>query len=163
MILVTLGTQDKEFKRILIEVERLIEVGKINEKVIAQIGNTKFETKLPNSKMELIKFTTPKQLNELIQDSSFIITHGGVGTIIEGIDLGKKIIAVPRLKKYKEHVNDHQLQIIQNFDNKGYIIGTRCVKDIENALDRVEKFVPRRYESNNKNFIENLESKIEEL
>lgn len=163
MILVTLGTQDKEFKRILIEVERLIEVGKINEKVIAQIGNTKFETKLPNSKMELIKFTTPKQLNELIQDSSFIITHGGVGTIIEGIDLGKKIIAVPRLKKYKEHVNDHQLQIIQNFDNKGYIIGTRCVEDIENSLDRVEKFVPRRYESNNKNFIENLESKIEEL
>ena len=127
MILVTLGTQDKEFKRILIEVERLIEVGKINEKVIAQIGNTKFETKLPNSKMELIKFTTPKQLNELIQDSSFIITHGGVGTIIEGIDLGKKIIAVPRLKKYKEHVNDHQLQIIQNFDKKGYIIGTRYV------------------------------------
>lgn len=163
MILVTLGTQDKEFKRILIEVERLIEVGKINEKVIAQTGNTKFETKLPNSKMELIKFTTPKQLNELIQDSSFIITHGGVGTIIEGIDLGKKIIAVPRLKKYKEHVNDHQLQIIQNFDNKGYIIGTRCVEDIENSLDRVEKFVPRRYESNNKNFIENLESKIEEL
>lgn len=163
MILVTLGTQDKEFKRILIEVERLIEVGKINEKVIAQIGNTKFETKLPNSKMELIKFTTPKQLNELIQDSSFIITHGGVGTIIEGIDLGKKIIAVPRLKKYKEHVNDHQLQIIQNFDNKGYIIGTRCVEDIENALDRVEKFVPRRYESNNEKFVEKLESKIEIL
>ncbi len=163
MILVTLGTQDKEFKRILIEVERLIEVGKINEKVIAQIGNTKFETKLPNSKMELIKFTTPKQLNELIQDSSFIITHGGVGTIIEGIDLGKKIIAVPRLKKYKEHVNDHQLQIIQNFDNKGYIIGTRCVEDIENSLDRVEKFVPRRYESNNEKFVEKLESKIEIL
>lgn len=163
MILVTLGTQDKEFKRILIEVERLIEVGKINEKVIAQIGNTKFETKLPNSKMELIKFTTPKQLNELIQDSSFIITHGGVGTIIEGIDLGKKIIAVPRLKKYKEHVNDHQLQIIQNFDNKGYIIGTRCVEDIENSLDRAEKFVPRRYESNNEKFVEKLESKIEIL
>lgn len=163
MILVTLGTQDKEFKRILIEVERLIEVGKINEKVIAQIGNTKFETKLPNSKMELIKFTTPKQLNELIQDSSFIITHGGVGTIIEGIDLGKKIIAVPRLKKYKEHVNDHQLQIIQNFDNKGYIIGTRCVEDIENSLDRVEKFVPRRYESNNEKFVGKLESKIEIL
>lgn len=163
MILVTLGTQDKEFKRILIEVERLIEVGKINEKVIAQIGNTKFETKLPNSKMELIKFTTPKQLNELIQDSSFIITHGGVGTIIEGIDLGKKIIAVPRLKKYKEHVNDHQLQIIENFDNKGYIIGTRCVEDIEKALDRVEKFVPRRYESNNEKFVEKLESKIEIL
>lgn len=163
MILVTLGTQDKEFKRILIEIERLIEVGKINEKVIAQIGNTKFETKLPNSKMGLIKFTTPKQLNELIQNSSFIITHGGVGTIIEGIDLGKKIIAVPRLKKYKEHVNDHQLQIIENFDNKGYIIGIRCVEDIEKALDRVENFVPRKYESNNEKFVEKLESKIEEL
>ena len=59
--------------------------------------------------------------------ASFIITHGGVGSIISSLKLNKKVIAVPRLSKYNEHVNDHQLQIIEDFDKQGYIIGTKNV------------------------------------
>lgn len=154
------GTQDKEFPRLLSEVERLIETGKINDKVIAQIGYTKFETKLPKSKMRIIEFTTPKQIQKLIKDSNFIITHGGVATIIEGINNGKKVIAVPRLKKYKEHVNDHQLQIIENFNDSGYIIGIKDLSELEYALNRVREFIPKRYESNNSEFVGRLEKTI---
>ena len=116
MIFVTVGTQDKQFKRLLDEIERLIKCGKIRETVVAQIGNTKFTTDLDSMKMHLIEFTTPREIDALIENASLIITHGGVATIIQGINAGKKIIAVPRLNKYKEHVNDHQLQIIENFD-----------------------------------------------
>ena len=157
------GTQDKEFPRLLLEVERLIETGKINDKVIAQIGYTKFETKLSKSKMKIIEFTTPKEIQKIIKDSDFIITHGGVATIIEGINNGKKVIAVPRLKKYKEHVNDHQLQIIENFNDSGYIIGTREVSDLAEALKRVEDFVPKKYGSNNRQFVDRLEKTIVKL
>lgn len=160
MILVALGTQDKEFKRLLIEIERLIKTGKINEKVVAQIGNTKFTTQLPKEKLELIDFISLNELQNLIKQASFIITHGGVATIIEGLNFNKKIIAVPRLKQYKEHVNDHQLQIIENFGAKGYIIGTKGVEDIENALIRVENFNPQKYESNNSKFLACLEKEI---
>lgn len=163
MILVALGTQDKEFERLPVEIERLIEIGKITDKVIVQIGNTKFEPKLSSDKIEIIKFTSQKEMEELIKNADLIITHGGVGTIIEGINLGKKIIAVPRLKKYKEHVNDHQLQIIENFDRKGYIIGTKEVEDIENALNRVDEFIPQKYKSNNAEFLNKLKEKIEIL
>ncbi|MBR1653883.1 MAG: beta(1,3)galactosyltransferase EpsH [Clostridia bacterium] len=154
------GTQDKEFPRLLSEVERLIEIGKIEEKVIAQIGYTKFETKLPKSQMELIEFTTPNQIQKLIRESNFIITHGGVATIIEGINNGKKVIAVPRLKKYKEHVNDHQLQIIENFNDSGYIIGIKEVSELEDVLNRVKEFEPKNYKSNNKEFVNKLEKTI---
>ena len=105
----------------MIEVERLIEIGKIKDEVIAQVGNTKFKS----NKMKIIEFTDPKEMNDLIEKADYIITHGGVGTIIDGINLGKKIIAVPRLSQYKEHVNDHQLQIIDNFSENGFVIGTR--------------------------------------
>ena len=115
MIFVTVGTQDKQFKRLLLEVERLIKIGRIKDTVIAQIGNTKFTTDLDNKKMHLIQFTTQREVEALINNASFIITHGGVATIIEGLNYNKKIIAVPRLKKYKEHVNDHQLQIIEKW------------------------------------------------
>lgn len=138
------------------EVERLIKVGKIQDTVIAQIGNTKFSTDLPNSKMHLIDFTTPREMDALIQNADFIITHGGVATIIQSVNLGKKIIAVPRLNKYKEHVNDHQLQIIDNFSESGYIIGTKGVEDIENALYKIKEFTPKKYKSNNKEFVEKL-------
>lgn len=156
MFFVTLGTQDKEFKRLLIEIERLIHVGIIKEKVIAQIGNTKFES----NKIKIIKFTYQNQMEELIKSADIIITHGGVGTIIEGINLGKKIIAVPRLKKYKEHVNDHQLQIIQNFNDNGYIIGVNSVDEIGSAIEKIKNFVPKQYKSNKQNFLNKLENSI---
>ena len=142
------------------KVEKLIKSGKITDAVVAQIGNTKFSTDLPNSKMQLIDFTIPKEMDKLIENADFIITHGGVATIIKGVKLGKKIIAVPRLKKYKEHVNDHQLQIIDNFSENGFIIGTKGVENIEEALTKVENFVPKKYISNNKVFVEKLKNAI---
>ena len=160
MIFVTVGTQDKEFRRLLEEVERLIKCGKINEPVVAQIGNTKFSTDLESSKMQLIEFTTPREVDALIENASFIITHGGVATIIEGLNRGKRIIAVPRLKRYKEHVNDHQLQIIENFSESGFIIGVHGVEELESALERVDGFVVKRYVSNNERFVERLEEEI---
>ena len=54
MIFVTVGTQDKQFKRLLDEIERLIKCGKISETVVAQIGNTKFTTDLDSMKMLLL-------------------------------------------------------------------------------------------------------------
>lgn len=160
MIFVTVGTQDKQFKRLLEEVERLIKNGKITDTVVAQIGNTKFKTDLDSKFMHLIEFTTQREIEALIQNADFIITHGGVATIIEGLNMNKKIIAVPRLKKYKEHVNDHQLQIIENFNDSGYIIGTKGVEGIEEALERVENFVPKAYNSNNEKFVEKLVNSI---
>ena len=58
MILVTLGTQDNSFERLLKEIEHLIETGIIQEKVIVQAGNTKFES----NKMKIIDFVSQKEL-----------------------------------------------------------------------------------------------------
>lgn len=160
MVFVTVGTQDKQFKRLLEEVERLIKNGKITDTVVAQIGNTKFKTDLDSKFMHLIEFTTQREIEALLENAEFIITHGGVATIIEGLNMNKKIIAVPRLKKYKEHVNDHQLQIIENFNKSGYIIGTKGVEDLEEALERIENFVPKKYNSNNEKFVEKLVNSI---
>ena len=77
-----------------------------------------------------------------------IITHGGVGSIITAIEQGKKVIAVPRLKKYKEHVNDHQLDIINSFNDAGYIIGIQEVSELPKALEKAKKFIPQKYIQN---------------
>ena len=157
MILVMLGTQNNSFHRLLEEIDKLIENGKINEEVIVQAGYTKYESE----NMKIIDFVSNDEIEKLEQKASCIITHGGVGSIIGSIEKGKKVIAVPRLKQYGEHVNDHQLDIVESFDKLGYIIGIKDVSELEVALQRVEKFKPREYVQNTGNIIKIVEDFID--
>ena len=50
MILVVLGTQDKQFTRLLDDVSREIELGHIKDEVIVQAGQTKYSS----DKMQII-------------------------------------------------------------------------------------------------------------
>ena len=155
MILVSLGTQDKHFKRLLEEVDKLIDKGIIKDKVIAQTGSTKYVSK----NMKIYDYINKEDMLNYIKESKYVITHGGVGTILDSLKLNKKVIAVARLKQYKEHVNDHQLQIIQEYSKLGYILdGTY---DLEKAIIAIDKFKPNNYESNNDNFIKIIEDYID--
>lgn len=157
MILVMLGTQNNSFHRLLEEIDKLIDIGKIQEEVIVQAGYTRYESK----NMKIIDFLPSKELEKLEQQANCIITHGGVGSIIGSIEKGKKVIAVPRLKQYGEHVNDHQLDIVESFDKLGYIIGITDVSQLEEALQRVKGFEPKKYIQNTGNIIKIVEDFID--
>lgn len=157
MILVMLGTQNNDFHRLLKEIDKLINDGIIKEEVIVQAGYTRYESK----NMKIIDFVSGEELEKLEQQASCIITHGGVGSIIGSIEKGKKVIAVPRLKQYGEHVNDHQLDIVESFDKLGYIIGITDVSQLERALQRVDVFEPKKYIQNTGNIIKIVEDFID--
>lgn len=157
MILVMLGTQNNSFHRLLEEIDRLIINGKIREKVIVQAGYTKYESQ----NMKIIDFVSSEELEKLEQQAHYVITHGGVGSIIESIEKGKKVIAVPRLKQYGEHVNNHQLDIVESFDKLGYIIGITDVSQLSDALQRIDTFEPKRYIQNTGNIIKIVENFID--
>ena len=115
MILITLGTQDKQFTRLLESVQKEIDKGNIKDEVVVQAGHTKFESK----DMEIFDLIDREKFADLISKCDLLITHGGVGSIITGLQHNKKVIVAPRLAKYDEHMNDHQLQITTNFANAG--------------------------------------------
>ena len=152
-----LGTQNNSFHRLLEEIDKLIDIGKIQEEVIVQAGYTKYESK----NMKIIDFLPNEELEKLEQQANCIITHGGVGSIIGSIEKGKKVIAVPRLKQYGEHVNDHQLDIVESFDKLGYIIGTADVSQLGEALQRIKEFEPKKYIQNTGNIIKIVEDFID--
>jgi len=157
MILVLLGTQNNSFHRLLEEIQKNIDNGNIKQEVVVQKGYTKFESK----DMKIYSQVPIDEMNTLIEEADIVITHGGVGSIINSIKRGKKVIAVPRLKKYKEHVNDHQLDIIKSFDEMGYVIGINAVKELEEALKKVQDFEPKEYVKNTGNIIKIVEDFIE--
>ena len=157
MILVLLGTQNNSFHRLLEEVEKNIDNGNIKEEVIVQKGYTKFESK----KMTLYNQMPLDEIISLIDKADLVITHGGVGSIITAIEKNKKVIAIPRLKKYKEHVNDHQLEIIKSFDELGYIIGLNGVEELGDSLKKVNDFMPKQYVKNTGNILKIVENFID--
>lgn len=159
MILVLLGTQHNEFTRLLKEVENCINNGIIKEEVIVQAGFTKYET----NKMQVFDMISKEELNNLIDKASLIITHGGVGSIIIALKKGKKVIAVPRLSKFSEHVNDHQKQIVEVFNEKKYLIGVQDVEDLSKAIETSKSFIPQEYKSDNKKMLDIIDKFIENI
>ena len=142
MILVMLGTQNNDFHRLLYEIEKNIENGNINEEVVVQAGFTKYKS----DKMKIFSMTSKENLEDLIKKANLIITHAGVGSIEMSLEHNKKVIAVPRLKKYGEHVNDHQKDIEDEFNRKGLIMGINDVSELSLALKKIKKSIPKKYE-----------------
>ena len=157
MILVLLGTQNNSFHRLLEEIEKNIDEGNIKEQVVVQKGYTKFKSE----KMTLYNQLPADEIDKLIEEANLIITHGGVGSIITSIQKNKKVIAVPRLKKYKEHVNNHQIDITKKFNEEKYIVGINDVGELKEALKQVKDFTPKKYVKNTGNIIKIIEDYIE--
>lgn len=157
MIFVTLGTQDKPFERLLASIEEQIEKGNIIEEVVVQAGYTKFSTE----KMQVFDLVDREEFVKLVNECNILITHGGVGSILTGLKNNKKVIACPRLYKYGEHMNDHQMQIVSVFAKEGYLLEYQENDDLGEVLKRVADFSPKKFASNTEKFVNMIEQFIE--
>lgn len=158
MILVVLGTQDKQFTRLLEAVDREIEKGTIHDRVVVQTGQTKYESK----NMEIFDLVPAPEFNKLMDEADLVITHGGAGSILTAIKKGKKIIAAARLAKYKEHHNDHQKQIIGEFASRGYILELKDFNKLGAMIQKMKNFKPKKFESNTQNMIKLIDDYIQD-
>lgn len=138
MIFVTVGTQPNGFLRCLKEVEKLINKYDIKEEIIAQIGNTDFET----DKFKTIRFTSENEFMNLIKNASVVISHAGSGALFNSIKAGKKVIAMARLHNFNEMADNHQIELVKKLSEAGYIIdGTYSLLD---AWHKLQDFNPRK-------------------
>ncbi len=157
MIFVTVGTQDVPFDRLIRSVEKEINKGTIKEEVIVQCGCTKVKS----DKMKMVKLMDMDEFKRTVKNASVIIAHGGVGTIIDALNANKVVIVCPRLAKYKEHTNDHQLQIVKKFSDLGYIIPLKDPNKLSSALEAAKIFKPKKYISNTENMVKLIENFID--
>jgi len=135
LIFVTVGTHTQSFNRLLKEIDRLAGEKKIKEKIVAQIGHSSYEPK----KIEWFRFTDFKKLNSLYKNARLIVAHGGAGCILNGLSNNKPVIAVPRLKKYNEHVNDHQLDLVKQLEKKKKVIAVYDIRKLKDAISTALK------------------------
>lgn len=159
MIFVTLGSQKFQFNRLLIEIDRLVEEGKITEEVFAQIGCSDYKPK--NYKYK--EFLDRDEFANIMGKCDKVITHGGTGAIIGAVKREKKVIAIPRLERYAEHVDNHQIQIIEEFAKQKLIVPGINVNSLRDALSKIEECKLNKYISNTKKIINNIDDFIVNL
>ena len=192
MIFVSLGTQDKPFNRIIDYILKLKEEIKELEdiEIVFQIGQTKLSEEEKNKIEKLNEKTNEKKVSEKIKNkeeknitvfnmlkpeemkkyiinSSIVITHAGVGTIMECIEHNKDIIVLPRKEENGEHVNNHQEEIAFEMEKNGLLYKVDTYKKmqeivielIKNSNNKKEK----KYISNNEKFNDMLIDYLESI
>lgn len=159
MIFVTVGSQKFQFNRLLQAIDKLVGDKVITEKVFAQIGYSDYKPKNYGYK----EFLDRKEFANMQALADIVITHGGTGAIIGAVKKGKKVIAVPRMAKYGEHVDDHQFQLIEQFKEMQLIEVCYQMSDLEKILGEIMKkeYVP--YQSNTKKYLIAIDNYLKSL
>ena len=73
-----------------------------------------------------------------MSETTLIISHAGMGTIITSLLKEKPLLIMPRLAKYNEHRNDHQLATANRFKKKGLCVAYD-EPDLINKLNNFDK------------------------
>lgn len=118
MIFVTVGSRNYPFDRLFKKLDSLYEEGVISEQMFAQTGTSTYKPK----HFEYKDFISQEEFLEKVKQANIVVTHGASGSIMKSLNAGKKVIAVTRLEKYGEHINDHQIQNNEAFSSNHYVI-----------------------------------------
>lgn len=118
MIFVTVGSRKYPFDRLFKKLDELYENKILTDDMFAQIGTSSYKPK----HYEYKDFISLDEFAEKINEADIVVTHGASGSIMSALNAGKKVIAVTRLKKYGEHINDHQIQNNEAFSANGYVL-----------------------------------------
>jgi len=109
MIFVTVGTQEP-FDRLIKAIDEIYH--ELDDKeIIVQAPLENFEPK----NFKTVVFINPSEYSQIFDRADLIIGHAGTGTIISALLKQKPLIIMPRICKYGEHRNDHQLSTVQKF------------------------------------------------
>lgn len=141
MIFITVGTQKFQFNRLLKEIDDLCSANVIQEEIIAQVGYSTYQP----ANFTTYKLLQPEDMNKYVEDASILITHGGTSSIFNALKKGKKVIVVPRLSKFDEHVDDHQIEICEVLDRKGYVSLVWDIKELKVAIQEIHSKVFNTY------------------
>ncbi|HVA41406.1 MAG TPA: glycosyltransferase [Candidatus Binataceae bacterium] len=141
MIFVVLGTWEMPFRRPLVEIDAAVQSGLITEAIVVQCGNTEYSSPY----MQLVPFYGKEEMERLYENARLIICQAGVGSIMLGLRKRKTVIAIARLSKFDEHIDDHQLEILNVFSRTGAILPWMGADDLAPVLKRSESFVSAGY------------------
>jgi len=144
LIFVTVGNWHKGFDRLVEAVDKLKEQRCITEEVIAQVGSGVYKP----ANLKVFDYCPPDAFERFLKNSRIVITHAGIGTVYQAINISKPVIVVPRKAARGEHFDDHQEATAEALEKEGKVLVAHEVSDLPEKLKEAETFVPSKCKSN---------------
>lgn len=130
MIYATLGTMFLDFPRLI---DKMDEIARDSgERVVIQIGLGKTIPK----HCEYFDFKPRAEVLELQRQARVVVCHAGIGSVMDALEACRPLIVVPRFKRFNEHMNDHQLDIAEAVQQRGWGRMVRNMDDLPDACAR---------------------------
>lgn len=147
LIFVTLGgVVEFDFSRPLRLIDELVSDGVLRgNDVVAQRGHSSYIPKNYSS----FDFVDGDAFESYIDRASLVICHGGVSSLVSSMRKGKKVIGFPRLSRFNEHLDDHQVEIVTKLADCGQIMLATDKQSLSDCLLRADTFVPVQFKSDN--------------
>ena len=136
-VFVTVGTHPQNFTRLLKEIDSIASESEDTE-FFAQTGYTDYKPENFLSK----NFFSTEEYTERFASADVIVSHAGAGTIINALRLQKPLVLVPRLKKFSEHTNDHQLDLARALEKRRKAIVVEDILFLKKAIEKAFSFKP---------------------
>ena len=151
MIFVTVGNHYQGFERLVRKMDEI--AGRIDEKVIMQIGTTEYK---PVNAEYFSFIESFEEIEKLNKEARVVVSHAGVGSILTALEQGTPVIIVPRLKKFDEHMDDHQLEIAEALSQDQKIKVIQNIEDIEAAI--LKEYKDSKDSKKNETLINNIKN-----
>lgn len=133
MIYVTVGTMFLDFPRLIRKMDDIAR--KTNERVVVQTG---LGTTFPEY-CEHFDFKSREEVLALQREARVIVCHAGIGSVMDALRARRPAIVVPRLKKFNEHMTDHQIDVARAVESRRW---GRMVFDIDDLDEACAKPPP---------------------
>jgi len=152
MIFIAVGTHYLPFDRLIKIIKDLIKERIIQEKVCIQSGTA--NVKILGVKQK--DYYSFEEFIENIKEARIVICHAGPAIIYQSMVYGKKKpIVISRLKKFKEHVSDHQLYFVEDLEKENKIYLANNKKELKKLIENYDEKKARvkKVNSNSKNLL----------
>ncbi len=137
MIFITVGT-DLPFDRMMKVIDQW--AGETGRKdVFAQIGEGGWQPK----HIPFVEFLEPTEFKKRFAESTLIIGHAGMGTILSALLHGKPILVMPKKASLGEHRNEHQTATAKRMMALGNVNVAFDEAELRAKLDRVNELQGR--------------------
>lgn len=134
MILVTLGTNEQPFDRLVRAAAQL----RPDEPLLVQYG----ASREAHGAGEWVQFMPFDQLSDAMRRASVVVSHAGVGSIMLARRCGKRPVVVPRRRALGEAVDDHQLHLARRLEQLGVVTVVEDTSELAAAIAAARSCLP---------------------
>jgi len=151
MIFVTVGTQFP-FDRLVRAVDDAAGRGAVTQELYAQIGVGGYRPR----NMEWVETLERDAYVRMVGQAEALVAHAGTGTILDALAARKPVLVLPRLRKYREAVNDHQAAMARKFASLGYVLMAADASEITDKIQHLAAFMPKERKAKPEGVIERV-------